>query len=234
MDTDLSYSTVLDKMVADGQVVGMDGEVMAPTGLASRNSLLILRNLCISLKSKRTLEVGLAFGSSALTFAQCHADLGRAPSGQHVAMDPFQQDMRDAGLAQLQRAGQSDYVAFFREPSHQVLPRLLEGPDRFDLCFIDGSHLFEDCFLDAFYCARLLNVGGVVVFDDASDPHVAKVTRFVEGNMSQSMQPYNLAPFRPNVSIKFRLARALGRSQLKAFRKIGDPVRPWNSQLLRF
>lgn len=234
MNTNLSYSPVLDKMITDGRVAGMDGQVIAPTGLASRNSLLILRNLCMSRKSKRTLEVGLAYGGSALTFAQSHADLGQAPSGQHIAMDPFQQDMHDAGLAQLQRAGQSDYVTFFREPSHQVLPRLLGEKDQFDVCFIDGSHLFEDCFLDAFYCVRLLAPEGIVVFDDAADPHIAKVTRFIERNLKQSIVPFDLGPFRSDVSIKYRIAKAIGRSQLKAFRRIGDPTRVWDAPLSNF
>jgi hypothetical protein len=54
-------------------------------------------------------------------------------------------------LAQLERAGQSGFLSFYRESSHQRLPRLLAEVRQFDLCFIDGSHLFEDCFLDAFF-----------------------------------------------------------------------------------
>ena len=48
------------------------------------------------------------------------------------------------------------FVTFCREPSHKVLLRLLADSGQFDLCFIDGSHLFEDWFIDGFYCARLL------------------------------------------------------------------------------
>jgi predicted O-methyltransferase YrrM len=236
MDIDLGFSPVLDKMVSEGQVAGSAGQILRPTGMASRNTLLTLRNLCMVRKPERTLEVGLAYGSSCLVFAQSHVDLGHRPSGQHIAIDPFQHEMGDAGLAQLERAGQSSCLTFYRESSYQRLPRLLDKVKQFDLCFIDGSHLFEDCFLDAFYCARLLAADGVMVLDDATDPHVAKVTRFVERNLSQSLVALDLGPFRPDGgrTYKYRLARALGRSQLKAFRKIGEPMRPWNSPFVPF
>ena len=236
MDADLKFSPVLAQMVTDGQIAGSEGQIITPTGMASRNTLLTLHNLCMSHRPERTLEVVLAYGGSCLVFIQSHADLGHPPSGQHIAIDPFQHEMADAGLAQVERAGQSGFLTFFREPSHRALPRLLAEDERFDLCFIDGSHLFEDCFLDAFYCARLLALDGVVVFDDGADPHVAKVTRFVERNLSRSLVAFDLAPFRADggLSFKFRLARALGRSQLKAFRKIGDPVRAWNAPFVTF
>ena len=231
MDTDLKFSPGLVQMITEGQVAGRDGQIMTPTGMASKNTLLTLRNLCMSRRPKRTLEVGLAYGSSCLVFAQSHHDLGHTPSGQHIAMDPFQADMGDAGLAQLERAGRTGFVTFYREPSHVVLLRLLADGSQFDLCFIDGSHLFEDCFIDAFYCARLLAPDGVLVFDDATDPHVKKVTRFIERNLFRSLVAFDLGPFRADhgSTVKFRVANALGRSQLRAFRKIGDPTRLWNA-----
>lgn len=236
MDIDLEFSPVLAKMVAEGRVAGSNGQIIVPTGMASLNTLLTLRNLCMSRKPERTLEVGLAFGSSGLIFTQSHADLGHSPSGRHIAMDPFQDEMGDAGLAQLERAGQSGFLTFYREPSHQALPRLLGEGKQFDLCFIDGSHLFEDCFLDAFYCARLLAPDGVMIFDDATDQHVAKVTRFVERNLSRSLVAFDLGPFRADGGkpLHYRVARTLRHTQIRAFRKTGEPTRSWNAPFVRF
>jgi predicted O-methyltransferase YrrM len=236
MDADLKFSPALLQMVTDGRVAGRDGQIMTPTGMASKNTLLTLRNLCMSRGPKRTLEVGLAYGSSGLVFAQSHYDLGHAPTGQHIAMDPFQADMGDAGLAQLERAGKTGFVTFYREPSHVVLARLLADGPQFDLCFVDGSHLFEDCFIDGFYCARLLAPDGALIFDDATDPHVKKVTRFIERNLSQSLVDFDLGPFRADhgSTVKYRVAKTLGRSQLRAFRKIGDPTRLWNASFVNF
>ena len=45
-----------------------------------------------------------------------------------------------------------------------VAPRL--NSDGYDLVFIDGSHLFSDTFIDAYYAYQLVPVGGLIVFDD--------------------------------------------------------------------
>jgi hypothetical protein len=62
------------------------------------------------------------------------------------------------------------------------------------------------------------------------------VTRFIERNLSRSLIEFDLGPFRPDGgrTLKYRLARAFGRSQLKAFRKTGDSTRPWNSPFVSF
>ena len=142
METDTGFSLVLNKMIREGRIEGKGGTVLTPTGLASLNTLLTLRNLAMARNAQRTLEVGLAYGSSCLVFVQSHVDLGHTPAGQHVAMDPFQQDMGDAGLLQAERAGHSAYLTFHREASHQVLPRLLgEGRQPDDIC--DGQAGFK-------------------------------------------------------------------------------------------
>ena len=71
------------------------------------------------------------------------------------------------------------YLDFREECSALELPKLMKQGARFDLVYIDGSHLFEDVFIDAYFVARLLTQGGVVVFDDSTNPHIAKVLRFL-------------------------------------------------------
>lgn len=46
------------------------------------------------------------------------------------------------------------------------LPELLAASERFDLIFVDGSHRYEDVLLDSLFAWRLLNVGGVLIWDD--------------------------------------------------------------------
>ena len=53
------------------------------------------------------------------------------------------------------------------ELSNRALPRLLVKNHPLDLCFIDGSHLFSDIFVDAYYCHYLLRPAGVLVLHDA-------------------------------------------------------------------
>jgi methyltransferase family protein len=90
-----------------------------------------------------------------------------------------------------------------------ILPRLVEENEQFDLVYIDGSHLFEDVFIDTYYTGRLLSQGGVVAFDDCGDPHVRKVLAFLRSNLGDSFEELDLPPFRADQgrSTKYRLAR---------------------------
>ena len=82
----------------------------------------------------RTLEVGLAFGISALYACQAHKDR-RAEGAIHVAIDPFQSTQwGSAGVLNLQRAGLWDGLAELREaPSYLALPQAVADGERFDI-----------------------------------------------------------------------------------------------------
>src|SRR5262249_10552735 len=151
---------------------------------------------------------------------------------QHTALDPFQKEAwDDSGLLAVERAGLSDYLDFRPEFSCVALPRLVEKGEQFDLVYVDGSHLFEDVFVDAYYTSRLLSEGGIVAFDDCRDAHVLKVIQFIRQNLSQSLEEVDLAPFRNDRgrSTRYRFARLMGRTQMRAFRRIGKMSRPWNA-----
>ena len=50
--------------------------------------------------------------------------------------------------------------------------------ERIDFAFIDGAHTFDHALVDFFYIDRMLNVGGIVAFDDLGFPCIEKVCRF--------------------------------------------------------
>ena len=54
--------------------------------------------------------------------------------------------------------------------SLKVLPQLLEEEQKFDLIYVDGSHLAEDALTDSINAWRLLKAGGMVIFDDVMWP----------------------------------------------------------------
>jgi hypothetical protein len=41
-------------------------------------------------------------------------------------------------------------------------------------------------FIDFYYTARILDAGGIVLFDDSVDPHVHKTLRFIRKNLPQA------------------------------------------------
>jgi hypothetical protein len=88
-------------------------------------------------------------------------------------------------------------------------------------------------FIDAYYCVRLLEPNGVILFDDSTYPHVAKLIRFLRRTLRDSMAPLDLAPFRMD-RMRYRLAQAFGRAQLTAFQRVGNPERSYDAKFHNF
>lgn len=238
MNNSFEFCPVLAELVQSRRVVGRSGKVFEGLGaLSTYNNLYVLRRLMENIKAERTLEVGLSFGGSALLLASSHRESGHAPKNQHVALDPYQETAWDStGLMSLERAGLSGYLDYRPVFSSEELPKMLSCGERFGLVYIDGSHLFENVFVDAYFCVRLLTAGGVVAFDDSSNPHVAKVIRFLRSSLSAGLQELDLAVYREGKRDRFRyrVARWLGKVQLTAFRRVGEVVRAWDAPFCTF
>jgi hypothetical protein len=149
----------------------------------------------------RTLETGS--GYSTILFAMKGA--------QHTCVVPNQPEI-DRILAYCeQRSIDSSGLTFCVKPSERVLPTLDTG--RLDLVLIDGSHSFPQVFIDWFYTAEALNVGGHLLVDDV---HVwtGRVLR-------------DFLAAEPEWTVVDELG---GRTAI--FRKIGevDPDRLWSDQ----
>ena len=234
----------LKEMIETDRAVERTGKVFEPLGaLSTQGNLRLLRILMLDRKPQTTLEVGMAFGGSALVIASCHRELGHSASNQHIAIDPFQTTFWDSiALDKLQAAELNEYVQQIEQPSAICLPELLKDKrEAIDLAYIDGSHLFEDAFIDFYYAAWLCAPNGMILLDDSTHPDVRKVIRFIEGNLSHLLEPVDLSPWRTShdeTSWKKLGRKLLGRYQLTAFKKRKSldsyELRPWNSQLKNF
>ncbi|MBI4470317.1 MAG: class I SAM-dependent methyltransferase [Acidobacteria bacterium] len=206
-------------------------------GQSTVNNLLVLRSICHERKPEHTLEIGLLFGASTAVIAACYRDHGIEGRGQHIAVDPYQRTVwDDAGRITLEDAGLREYVTVLDEFSNAALPRLVTEGWQCDLAYVDGSHLFEDVFVDFYYVNQLLRENGIVLFDDSTDPHVRKVLRFIQHNRGDSYRQLDLTGHRPPAAqtLKYRIGQRFGRVQLTGFQKIGKSRRPWNAPLVRF
>lgn len=237
-DNDFQFCPVLAELVRSRRIVGKNGKIFEQLrALSSRNNLLTLRHLMLNLNPERTLEIGLGFGGSALMFASTHRDLHHSPRAQHTSVDPFQTTVWDSSaILFLERAGLSEYVDIRLNSSALELPRMLQQSERFGFAYIDGSHLFEDVFVDAYFVIRLLAKGGVVAFDDSSNPHVAKVVAFIRNCLAPDIEELDLSEYRPTGTsgIAYRIARWFGKVQLTAFRKRETCERNWNAPFRSF
>lgn len=121
----------------------------------------------------RILEIGSWEGRSALFF------LNYLPLSRMVCIDPFAgsaEHHSDPYFADLARKSEGRFdanlAAFagriekIKGNSADVLPALGAAGRRFDLAYIDGSHMAADVYRDAVLTWSLMAQGGIVLFDD--------------------------------------------------------------------
>ena len=147
-----------------------------------------LRDWITKVKAAHTIEIGLAYGISAL-FA-CEGLLTNGLQDmRHVVIDPFQSTgFKDCGLQALKDAGVIDLIEYFSEESQIVLPRFLTEARSFDLAFVDGSHFFDRVFLDLIYLGRLVRPAGIIFVDDYQLPAIARAISFCTTNLGWSLE----------------------------------------------
>ncbi len=120
-------------------------------------------------RAARMLEIGSFEGLSTCYFLWRLSDLELTcvdtfegstglPSGEREGLE----DAFDRNVALVD----SSRVRKLRGDSRRVLLELADEQARFDLVYVDGSHRGLDVLVDAALSWPLLEVGGVVVFDD--------------------------------------------------------------------
>ena len=171
-------------MVAGSMIAESDGStrdvrtVCIPAGEGEALAEWVIRE-----KATRTIEIGLAYGVSALHICRALLELGNADA-QHVVLDPFQASFADCGLQVLEEAGVRSLVEFHAEMSQIALPKFLKEQRRFDFAFLDGNHRFDSVFVDLFYLGRLLRKGGVIFLDDYQLPGIRCAVSFYVKNLN--------------------------------------------------
>ena len=152
-----------------------------------------IQRLIRASKPRVSLEVGLAYGVSALYICEALAEVGGTT---HIVINPFgcgaesfdfvaSTDHHDARRVRWPRALESracriaGLIEFHGEPSFRVLRALEQSGRRIDFAFIDGWHTFDYAMIDFFYVDRMLNVAGVLVLDDTVYPALQKLARYI-------------------------------------------------------
>src|SRR4051812_28769283 len=85
----------------------------------------LLRDLLISEKVETIVEIGLAYGSSALAVGEALVAVG-SERPRHIVIDPYQREaFSDVGWDLLCSAGLDTIATLIAEPSSIALPRLV-------------------------------------------------------------------------------------------------------------
>src|SRR3989338_1678751 len=125
---------VLQEILDSGHTESPSGERLSVHPHAiSKNEGMFLRELILELKPKVSLEIGMAYGVSALFI--CDA-LAQVNGDRHIIIDSGQYTgYKGTGLYNLKKAGHEKLIEFFAMKSHQALPKLTEEKRRIDFAF---------------------------------------------------------------------------------------------------
>jgi predicted O-methyltransferase YrrM len=148
----------------------------------------VLRDVLLAEQPGTVLEIGLAYGSSALAIAEALV-AGGSDTARHVIIDAYQEHFHGSGWAAITGAGLAGVCSLLTERSQIALPRLLADGFLADAAFVDGSHIFHNVFVDLFYVRELVRPGGLVILDDCSFPSVATAVRYFEVNTGWQPEP---------------------------------------------
>ena len=152
-----------DKLACESGILPEEGE--------------FLQDIVMKIRPKISLEIGFAYGISALFI--CEA-LKKVKGEKHIVIDPKPYSSYNGiGIRNIRKAKYDTLIEFIEAPSEMGLPDLLKKGTRIDFAFVDGWHSFDHALVDFFYINRMLNVEGVIAFDDVNWPSISKLCRYV-------------------------------------------------------
>lgn len=216
---------VLKNILLTGKVATAGGQEMLLHSQLPEREGLLLQHWLEQYRPSRLLEVGLGYGISSMYISDLVSEW---PVEYYHIIDAFQaRDWQGIGVKNLQDAGYWSSVVLHEELSELCLPRLLAEDLRYDFAFVDGWHTFDHVMLEFFYINRMLEVGGVIVFDDIHLPSLQKVLKCIDTydcyeRLALPEQFFNSVP------IKVRRMMGLPAVRIEGFLKIGEDLRDWD------
>lgn len=150
-----------------------------------------LYNLVVEKRLKKSVEIGLGYGSTALFVSAGHKVIGDADS-YHIAIDPKQgEKWNRVGVENIAKL---DYHRFklIEEPSYIALPKLLsqlvkessgrKDVNRADLCIIGGWNEYQLSLLDLFYCDLIVEKEGYIAVTEEDKSASDELVKFISKN----------------------------------------------------
>ena len=207
----LEFSPILKRLYESKEVIDEEGKKHNIAGLSTINNIKLIRGIILKEKPSSTMEIGLAYGGSALTFL-CTLKEINSSDFTHIAIDPYQKKFfGNSAYKLIRESGLDKYFTLFQEKSYLEMGNLIKKECKFDLIYIDGSHLFEDIFLDLYFSTILLKINGIVLFDDSANPNTRKVLNFIRNNYKLIFEEINYKKYDTSKkSFKKSLANSFG------------------------
>lgn len=167
---------LLENVFETKQFLNSRNELVAINSETPKGQCQFLQDLVREGRYTRTLEIGFAYGTSTLAIVE---EVARQ-NGSHTVIDKFQMESWGGnGLDLIDQAGLSKHLEFIDTYCYEALPQLMQAGRRFDFAYVDSTKQLDWLLVDFFFIDKLLNIGGMVVFDDVSYPSIRKLLRYL-------------------------------------------------------
>jgi predicted O-methyltransferase YrrM len=156
-----------------------DGSTRPVSSATSPDECRCMYALLRELKPQHVVEIGMAYGLSALTILTALRENGQ---GRLTSIDPYPgwESARLSAVGSIERSGLSSLHTHLHGHSQLELPALVQQGVRAEFVYIDGDHDYGPAFVDMYFADKLLPVGGVLAIDDTGWRSVHRVVREVQ------------------------------------------------------
>ena len=159
--------------------INSQGEAVPLHSNTSLEQGLFLQEMFDLVKPLQSLEVGFAYGISSMFILEKHKELN-SKVGAHIVIEP---DYYWGGAAEynIEKENLSQYIQIKRDFSDKVMAGLFLENVRVQFAYVDTTKQFDIIMHDFFMLDKILDIGGIIVFDDCggSWPGVQRAVRFI-------------------------------------------------------
>jgi len=218
---------VYREMIRTRTIADQAGKKHPAHSMIEPDNANVLYQLALERKPKIVLEIGMAYGGASLAILSA---LSVTKSGRLISIDPFQRtDWSGIGLANIERAGYAPMHELVEEMDYLALPSLLKSNIKIDMVYIDGWHTFDYTLIDFFYADKLLNVNGIIGFNDTQLQAVRRTINFVTSHRHYREIELRDKRIRLGWDLKTRAKRIITRYKPDRYLvKLEDWEPPWH------
>ena len=167
---------LLEQIFSTKQFHNSRNEIVKVSSETSKGQCEYLQELIRTKGFSQSLEIGFAYGTSTLAIVE---EIAKR-NGRHTVIDKFQlEGWGGNGLDLVKQAGYADNLEFIGKFCYSSLPELMTAGRRFDFAYIDSTKQLDWLLVDFFYIDKMMETGGIIVFDDATFPGIRKLLRYV-------------------------------------------------------
>ena len=170
----------LKEIFESGKIeINQHGETIPLHSHTSKEQGIFLQNIFDVVKPVRSIEVGFAYGISAMFILEKYRESGAA-DGAHLVIEPDGY-WGTAASYNIEKEGLTKYLQIRKDYSDKILPKLFYENYRIQYAYIDTTKQFDIVMQDFYFINKILDIGGVVILDDCGGmwPGVQRLARFI-------------------------------------------------------